>query len=102
MIAPLAIETSAHRAGVHRWIEQRLFEILGRWSAEVAVPEAKGLLGSHSYHHAWHAELWRGCLPSLPHLDPEGLTAPPSPALAAVLDEVADGDGDQDALCRLV
>jgi hypothetical protein len=102
MIAPLDIETSAQRAGVHRWIEQRLFEILGRWSAEVVVPEAKGLLGAQSYHHAWHAELWRGCLPTLPHLDPEGVTAPPSAGLAAVLDEVADAAGEQDALGRLV
>jgi hypothetical protein len=102
MIAPLDIETSAHRAGEHRWIEQRLFEILGRWSAEITVPEAKGLLGAQSYHHAWHAELWRGCLPTLPHLDPDGATAAPSLGLAAVFDDVADGAGDHDALERLV
>jgi hypothetical protein len=102
MIAPLDIETSAQRAGVHRWIEQRLFEILGRWSGEIPVAEARGLLGAQSYHHAWHAELWRACLPTLPHLDPEAVTAPPSPALATVMDEVADGAGAHDGLCRLV
>jgi hypothetical protein len=102
MIAPLDIETSAHRAGVHRWLEQRLFEILGRWSAEVPVPEAKGLLGAQSYHHAWHAELWRGCLPTLPHVDPDGVTVAPTPALAGVLDEISDTAGAHDPVERLV
>jgi hypothetical protein len=102
MIVPLDIETSARRAGVHRWVELRLFEILGRWSAEIPVPGARALLGSQSYHHAWHAELWRGCLPTLPHLDPDGVTAAPSEELAAVLDDVADGARADDPAGRLV
>jgi hypothetical protein len=101
MTAPLDIETAAHRTGGHRWIEQRLFEILGRWSVELAVPEAKSMLGSQSFHHAWHAELWGGCLPSLPHLDPDGATAPPTPEVAAFFEEVADEPGEHDAVARL-
>jgi hypothetical protein len=99
---PLGIEASARLAGSHRWIEQRLFEILGRWSAAVAVPGAKALLGAQSHHHAWHAELWRGCLPTLAHLEPDAVTGPPSPAIAAFFDEVDDRAGAHDAVGKLV
>jgi hypothetical protein len=102
MIEPLDIETSARRAGGHRWVEQRLFEILGRWSAAVPVAGAPAVLGAHSYHHAWHAELWRGCLPTLPQLDPATVTVPPSPAVAAFFEEVADRKDDHDAAGKLV
>jgi hypothetical protein len=99
---PWGIEAAARRAGAHRWVERRLFEILGRWSAEVPVAEAKPLLGAQSLHHAWHAELWAGCLPTLPHLRPDDVTAAPSPAVAAFFDEVGDEAGEADAAGRLV
>lgn len=39
-------------------VERRLFEVLGGWVPSVPEPEAKLLLRSHSFQHAWHAELW--------------------------------------------
>jgi hypothetical protein len=91
MSPPLAIEASARRAGGHRWVEQRLFELLGRWAAELPDDGAAVLVGAHSRQHGAHAELWRTCLPTLPHLDPESVTVAPSPAFAAVVEAVAAG-----------
>lgn len=102
MIAPLDIEASARLAGGHRWVELRLFEILGRWSAAVPVAAVQAQVGPQSLRHAWHAELWRACLPSLPHLDAERVTAAPSPALAALVEEVGDAGDRLGALEKLV
>jgi hypothetical protein len=87
---------------VHRWIELRLFEILGRWSAAVPVPEAKAMLGTQSHHHAWHAQLWESCLPSLPHLQPDAVTVAPSPEVADVFASVRDDGDEVDAVGKLV
>jgi hypothetical protein len=91
MSPPLDIEASARRAGGHRWVEQQLFGMLGRWSAEVPDDAAAVLVGAQSRHHGAHAELWRTCLPTLPHLDPESVTVAPTPAFAAVVQAVAEG-----------
>jgi hypothetical protein len=101
MTEPLDVEMSARRTGTHRWVERRLFEILGGWSAGLGLPAAQVLVGAQSRHHAWHAELWAACLPTLPHLDPDRVTVPPSPALAAFFDEVADPAGAHDPVVRL-
>jgi hypothetical protein len=101
MATALDIEASARRAGAHRWIEQRLFEVLGRWTAVVPEPGAKALLAVHARRHAAHAELWRGCLPTLPHLDPAGLTVAPTAGLAAFIDTVADPAEARDTVEKL-
>lgn len=64
----LRLELAAAWLGAHRLLEQRLYETLGRWSAEVSEPEAKILLAAHSLGHAWHSRLWADRLPTLPHL----------------------------------
>jgi hypothetical protein len=102
MTVPLDIESSARRTGAHRWVELRLFEILGSWSAGLGHPAAQNLFGAHSRHHAGRAGLWAGCLPTLPHLDPDAASAAPSEALAGFFDELADPAGGHDALDRLV
>ena len=78
------IEQSARRTGHHAWLEMRLFEILGRWSGTVAEPRARVLFATHSQHHAWHAELWHGLLPALPHLAAADLVAPDEADAAVV------------------
>jgi hypothetical protein len=102
MTVPLDIETSARRTGAHRWVELRLFEILGSWSVGPGHPAARRLFGGHSRHHAGRAGLWAGCLPTLPHLDPDAATAPPSPALAVFFDDLAGLAAGDDAVDRLV
>jgi hypothetical protein len=104
------IEESGRRIGHHAWIEMRLFETLGRWSGTVPEPRAKALLASQSYHHAWHAELWHGLLPAIPHMPAADLVAPDETgaqivASLASFDEEAegheDGDGHGSTVARL-
>src|SRR3546814_4627208 len=59
------VEESARRVGHYKWIEMRLFEVLGGWVATVPELDVKLRLGTHCYHHAWHAELWHKRLPEL-------------------------------------
>jgi hypothetical protein len=94
----LDIETAARRVGALRWVELRLFEVLGRWSAVVPEPAVKAVVGTHSHHAAWRAELWRTCLPALPSLTPDSVTVPPSAAVAAVVDAVDDPGDDAGTL----
>jgi hypothetical protein len=103
-VAPVAetLELSARRVGRHAWVEMRLFEILGRWSGTVNQPRAQALFASHSHHHAWHAELWHGLLPAVPHLAVPELVAPDEAdaVLIARLDALDRNGTDQDRTDR--
>ena len=70
------VEESARRVGNYKWVEMRLFEALGGWVATVPELDVKMRLGTHCYHHAWHAELWHKRLPELREMNPERLTVP--------------------------
>jgi len=72
------LEASARRIGHHVWIEQSLFEELGGWVTSTPEPAAKALLAEHSLHHAWHAQLWDGLLPAVPHLPAADLVVSPT------------------------
>jgi hypothetical protein len=84
------IHQSGRRIGGHAWIELRLFETVGAWVTSVPELEAKAVLATQSHHHAWHAELWHGLLPSIPDLRAADLVAPSSPGVAALVDALAD------------
>ena len=64
--------------GSYRWVERRLFEVLGSWVASEPVPEAQMLFDVYSQQHAWHAELFADRLPALDSVDPDTLVLPPS------------------------
>ena len=91
------IEQTGRRVGGHAWVEMRLFETLGRWSGVVDEPRARVLLAAASRHHAWHAELWMGLLPGLPHLPAADLVAPGdgAAAMVAALEDLDDAPTDQ-------
>ena len=91
------IEQTGRRIGGHAWVEMRLFETLGRWSGVVDEPRARVLLAAASRHHAWHAELWMGLLPGLPHLPAADLVAPGdgAAAMVAALEDLDDAPTDQ-------
>ena len=59
------VEETARRVGNYKWAEMKLFEALGGWVATVPELDVKMRLGTHCYHHAWHAELWHKRLPEL-------------------------------------
>jgi len=70
------VEETARRVGHYKWIEMKLFEALGGWIATVPELDVKMRLGTHCYHHAWHADLWHKRLPELREMNPERLTLP--------------------------
>ncbi|MDY7104013.1 MAG: hypothetical protein S0880_22750 [Actinomycetota bacterium] len=83
------VETST-RLGRLRWMELRLFEILGSWVPGTDEPEISAFLARTSYHHAWHADLWLEHLPTLWGEDAETLTSP-GPGGAALCDALTAG-----------
>ena len=95
------LEESARRIGQHAWIEQRLFEILGAWVTAVPELEAKAVLATQSYHHAWHAELWHGLLPSVPHIHAPDLVTPADATIAEQIDSLAAATGTVEKLAGL-
>ena len=76
------VEETARRAGIYKWTEMKLFEALGGWVATVPELDVKMRLGTHCYHHAWHADLWHKRLPALREMKPERLTQPANEAMA--------------------
>jgi hypothetical protein len=90
----LTIDESARLLGHLRWLEERLFEVLGGWVRTTADPDTKLLLARHSAHHAWHAELLAKCLPDTRDHDPAALTAPAGAEWATLVDELRALDTD--------
>lgn len=85
----LTLEEAARVAGHARWVEDRLFATVGEWVAVEDDPAAKSLFSAHSLRHAWHASIWRDRIPRVAHLDPDALTVPAGPGVAARMDELA-------------
>ena len=83
------LETSARMVGHYKWIEMRTFEVLGGWVSTVPDLDIKRLLGTHCYHHAWHAELWQSRLPELAELRADRLTVPANDELGGFVDALA-------------
>jgi len=70
----LSLEQSARIAGHARWLETRLFEVLGSWVAVEPDAAVKALWSTLSLRHAAHAAGWHDRQPRVAHLDPEVLT----------------------------
>jgi hypothetical protein len=89
----LPLSVTASLVGGYRWIEQRLFELLGSRSAGAVHPELRVHLDGQSARHAWHASLWADRLPVRDGVSADDLTvAPPVAAeVLAALDRTADG-----------
>jgi hypothetical protein len=96
------VEETARRVGHYKWIEMRLFEVLGGWVATVPELDVKLRLGTHCYHHAWHAELWHKRLPELREMNPERLTVPPNDELVAFVDALTEPEGPELTIEKLV
>jgi hypothetical protein len=79
---------AAAMIGSHRWVEHRLFEMTGAWSATGAHPAVRLHLFEMSHQHAWHAQLWADRLPALDGVDPEALSVPLGPALGPLFEGV--------------
>ena len=80
----------------------RLFEVLGGWVATVPELDVKLRLGTHCYHHAWHAELWHKRLPELREMNPDRLTVPPNDDLVAFVDAMCEPEAPELTIEKLV
>ena len=96
------VEESARRVGNYKWIEMRLFEALGGWVATVPELDVKLRLGTHCYHHAWHAELWHKRLPELREMNPERLTMPANDQIVAFMDALTEPTDPMQTIEKLV
>ena len=90
---PLTLHESARIIGHYRWVEIRLFEILGGWVPDVPELEAKLVVAAHAPHHAWHSSMWRDRLPELSGVDREQLTVAANADLVAFMQAVQGSGG---------
>ncbi len=98
----LTLEESARVAGHARWLETRLFEVLGSWVAAEPDAAAKVLWSTHSLRHATGADVWRRRQPRVAHLDRDVLTVPAGPGVAAIVDALAGLVDPEATASRLV
>ena len=74
----LSLVESGRMLGCYRWVELRLFEILGSWVVTETEPEVRVLFDVQSRHHAWHAQLWGERIPEVGGLiEPDLATVAP-------------------------
>jgi hypothetical protein len=97
-----SVEETARRVGNYKWAEMRLFEALGGWVATVPELDVKMILGRHTYHHAWHAELWDKRLPELREMNTNRLTQPPNDAFVTFMESVREPEGPDLTIEKLV
>jgi hypothetical protein len=88
----LTLQESARIIGHYRWVEVRLFEILGAWVPDVPELEAKLIVAAQAPHHAWHSQLWFERLPELAGMDREELTVAANDHVVAVMDCLQGSD----------
>ncbi len=73
----MTIEESARRLGALAWVEQWLFETLGRWVRAASEPRLALVLATAARHHAAHALQLAALLPETRDHDPAALVSPP-------------------------
>lgn len=83
------------RIGHYKWLEMRLFDVLGTWVAIIVGSGSRSAdiayrLGHHCSHHAFHAELWHRRLVELGHHRPDELTVPATPEIEAAFDSLLE------------
>ena len=96
------VDETARRVGHYAWVETKLFEALGGWIATIPELDVKMRLGTHTYHHAWHADLFRKRLPELREMKPERLTVAPNPELEAFVDALTEPEAPELTIEKLV
>jgi hypothetical protein len=99
---PFTLEETARRLGAYRWVELRMFELMGGWVTTTPELEVKLALATQGSHHAWHAELWLERLPVTAELSVEQLTVPATAAVSDLLAAVADVGSPGLTIGRLV
>lgn len=87
----LGVEQLTERLGRYRWIEGRLFELLGGWVQAVDDLEAKRLLAEQSRRHGRHEQLLESVQPNL-WSRPKATVVTPTPGAASLSDALDQTD----------
>jgi hypothetical protein len=95
------VDETARRVGHYKWVEMKLFEALGGWIATVPELDVKMRLGTHCYHHAWHADLWNKRLPELREMNTERLTIP-ADGMEAFFEAMTEPEAQEETIEKLV
>ena len=97
-----SVEETARRVGHYKWVEMRLFEALGGWVATVPELDVKMRLGTHTYKHAWHADLWNKRLPELREMNTERLTLPANEHVEEFFEAMTEPEAPGQTIEKLV
>src|SRR6187397_1252259 len=95
------VDETARRVGHYKWTEMKLFEALGGWIATVPELDVKMRLGTHCYHHAWHADLWNKRLPELREMNTDRLTLP-AEGMEAFIAAMTEPEAQEQTIEKLV
>ncbi len=99
----LTLVESARLLGCYRWVELRLFEVLGGWVTNETEPEARVLFDLQSRHHEWHAQLWGERIPEVEGIvEPDLMTVAPDEGTEELLATLGGVEGGGGTLVRLV
>jgi hypothetical protein len=96
------VDETAKRVGHYKWVEMRLFEALGGWVPTVPELDVKMRLGTHTYHHAWHADLWNKRLPELREMNTERLTQPANEHIVEFFEAMTEPEAPEQTIEKLV
>jgi hypothetical protein len=96
-----SLDDLAARLGRLRFVELRLFEVLGAWVASTPEPQVKAFFAEQCYHHAWHGELWGDRFPQGYGHDLVAATAEGGAPLGGWLDQLAALEGTVERLAGL-
>ena len=96
------VEQTAIRVGHYKWLEMRIFELMGGWVATIPELDVKFRLGTHCYHHAFHSELWHKRLPELRELNPDRLTVAANPEMEAFVAAMGEPESADQTIEKLV
>ncbi|MDB4205961.1 hypothetical protein N9812_02005 [bacterium] len=66
------------RLGGLVWVEEQLSQLLTGWAANEASAPAAIFFATAGGHHAWHAQVVRGCLPTSPRLTEHEVVVAPT------------------------
>ncbi len=97
-----SVEETARRVGNYKWVEMKIFELMGGWVATIPELDIKLRLGTHCYHHAFHSELWHKRLPELREMSPEKMTVPPNEEFAAFIEALAAPEAPEQTIEKMV
>ncbi len=97
-----SVEETARRVGHYKWIEMKIFELMGGWVATVPELDVKLRLGTHCYHHAFHSELWHKRLPELREMNPDKMTVPPNEEMEAFVEALGAPEAADQTIEKLV